>query len=131
MSCRLQEWCRILISVIASVSGQRNTALGTHNHSSELELTPAFFTHKKSWWLSSQADSQSLEFYKQNVEITMKETVLGISLSQLEQRMTMQVFKRCPVWFLDKGSLHNHNNYHRTNCFLQIPQLFPNLPELF
>lgn len=45
-------------------------------------------------------------------------------LPQLEQRMTIQkVFKRWPVWFLDKSSLNNHNQghaYHRAKCFLQI-----------
>lgn len=35
-----------------------------------------------------------------------------------------KVFTRCPVWFLDKSSLNNHNQghaYHRAKCFLQIP----------
>jgi len=55
----------------------------------------------------------------------VKETVTGISPSQLEQRMTMQkVFTRCPVWLLGKSSLSNHNRghaYHRAKYFLQIP----------
>lgn len=54
----------------------------------------------------------------------MKETVIRISPSLLEQSRTMQkVFTRCPTWFLDKSSLNNHNQrhaYHRASCFLQI-----------
>lgn len=62
LSCSLQEWCKNLVILTASVSGQRNPALGMHNYSSEQELTSAFFPYKKTWWLSSLADSQSLKF---------------------------------------------------------------------
>lgn len=50
---------------------------------------------------------------------------MGISPSQPNQRMTMQkVYTTCPVWFLDKSRLNNHNQgyaYSWAKCFLQTP----------